>query len=90
VYDTIPVSATEMGGDEVGVAMADLCRMCRVGWSMLAWTMLTGRKSFGERRNDDRLLGIRGIYRDEASDDEDDEERVLKYISTFRVLLLRI
>jgi hypothetical protein len=79
-----------MGGDEVGVAMADLCRMCRVGRSMLAWTMLTGRKSFGERRNDDRLLGIRGIYRDEASDDEDDEERVLKYISTFRVLLLRI
>jgi hypothetical protein len=47
---------------------------------MLAWTTLTGRKSFGEARNDDGLLGIRGFYRDEASDDEDDEERVLKYI----------
>jgi len=74
VYDTIPVSATETGGDEVGVAMADLCRRCRAGRSMLAWTMLTGRKPSGEGRNDNRLLGIRGIYRDEASDDE---ERVL-------------
>src|SRR5271156_4585153 len=71
IYDTIPVSATEMGGDEVGVAMADSCRRCRAGRSMLVWTM---RKSFREGRNDDRSLGIRGIYRDEASNDEDDED----------------
>ena len=41
---------------------------------MLVWTMLTGHKSFEEGRNDGRLLGIRGVYRNEVSDDEDDND----------------
>ena len=59
VYDTIPVSAIEMGVDEVGVALAHTCQKCRAGRSrayMLVYTILTGHKSFEEGRNDDRLL----------------------------------